>query len=230
MAMGVPVRFWDTLHGPGGDLTRRPVVRGLCSDIAAGRVLAVMLAPPCGPWTTAADRVGAIRSASQPWGLPRHLLSEKQLARLASGNKTMRAALAIIRCCEKFKVPCILEHPVNSRVFFTREVRGVIDRGAVVRCLDQCQEGARWRKRTRFLCLNIDILDSSCLDRRCCQINGICSKSGRQHIVLEGNAPNGAKWTAIAAAYPPALNRKLAKVLLSEWRASLYNRPSPPPQ
>ncbi|CAK0819305.1 unnamed protein product, partial [Prorocentrum cordatum] len=40
MAMGVPARFWDTLHGPGGDLTRRKVLRGLCSDIAAGRVLA----------------------------------------------------------------------------------------------------------------------------------------------------------------------------------------------
>ncbi|CAK0856481.1 unnamed protein product, partial [Prorocentrum cordatum] len=93
MTMGVPVRFWDTLHGPSGDLTRRTVLRGLCSDIAAGRVLAVMLAPPRGPWTTAADRAGAIRSASQPWGLLRHLLSDEQLARLASGPLRLAAWL-----------------------------------------------------------------------------------------------------------------------------------------
>ncbi|CAK0829423.1 unnamed protein product, partial [Prorocentrum cordatum] len=84
MASGVPVRFRGPQRGSAGDLTQRSVWRGLSSDIAKGRVLAATLALPRGPWTAAADRVGAIRSASMPWGLPRHLLSEQQLARLAS--------------------------------------------------------------------------------------------------------------------------------------------------
>ena len=38
---------------------------------------------------------------------------------------------------------------------------------------------------------------------------GKLSKSGRQHFVLEGDAPNGARGTAIAAAYPPAFQLPL---------------------
>eukprot|EP00974_Lingulodinium_polyedra_P116879 11160928-Lingulodinium_polyedra.AAC.1 len=185
-----------------------------------------MLAPPCGSWGTAADRRGAIRSTIAPWGLTDRRLTAPQRARLALGNATMRSAIALLQTCSRHGVPCILEHPMNSRIWHVESIKRLEEQGEV-RVLDQCQCGARWRKRTKFLCINIDSLDSECLNRRCQGAAGLCSRTGKHHLVLEGSAGGGLRWTSIAAAYPRALNRLLAKTLLAAWKAEQYNC-SPP--
>eukprot|EP00959_Pyramimonas_sp_CCMP1952_P272081 5688894-Pyramimonas_sp.AAC.1 len=60
-----------------------------------------------------------------------------------------------------------------------------------------CQFGARWRKATRIVGWRVSGLDG--VAKRCCGRGGLCSKSGKYHVVLSGAAPGGRKWTSIAA-------------------------------
>eukprot|EP00959_Pyramimonas_sp_CCMP1952_P397771 8334541-Pyramimonas_sp.AAC.1 len=51
--------------------------------------------------------------------------------------------------------------------------------------------------------------------QRWCHANGkICSRTGLQHQELAGRAPGGKHWTAIAAAYPPALSKAIATSMI----------------
>ena len=77
---GVRVARWDTRESPLYDVTSP---RNLCRikrDIAQGRILCVMLAPPCSSWSTMRVISSAIRSAARPWGLDRSEFKPKTTA------------------------------------------------------------------------------------------------------------------------------------------------------
>ena len=83
---------------------------------------------------------------------------------------------------------------------------------------DQCMFGQPWRKRTRFLCLNVDPFDYHKIVQKCSSKKGICDRTGFMHHRLSG----GQK-AARAAAFPKALCTNLAAVLISGELAAHYN-------
>jgi hypothetical protein len=167
---GANARFFELAQGPQGDLTSKPVLQGIKTSIDRGEVLGAVMGPPCSSWGTAADRgrAGAIRSVTLPWGLPSEMLSVRQQARLALGNNIFRHALRLLRWLAKAGLPCALEHPINSRIWHTKELQALIAQfGGIIQVLDQCQVGTRWRKRTKLLFINVTWDDTVKFGRRC---------------------------------------------------------------
>ena len=204
------------------DLTAAATQRRLRQDIAAGRLVAAMLAPPCGSFGPAGNRRKPLHSQEFPWGKPSRQLTEREQERVALGNRTLEAALRIIRALQRARVPWIFEHPHSSYAFKTPEMQEILAAPTVhTRVLDQCRFGAKWRKRTRLVCGNLDVLDTIKFDRLCTGSGGYCG-SGLRHWVLEGNS-GGQRRTAIAAQCPAKLSTALAQALLAPILATLYN-------
>ena len=179
------------------------------------------MGPPCDAWGGAADRGchGPIRSKYEPWGLPESQLTARQCERLGRGNTIFRCALRLMRALCRYRVPTIVEHPINSRIWHTPELLTLArQHGGHTRVFDQCQFGRCWRKRTKLMFFHIDPADTVKFGRTCKGSHGICSRTARAHFVLEGAAPNGRKWTAIAASYPSALCKSMVQTLLANER------------
>lgn len=94
---------WDIRHGHQCDLTSRAVLRKLKCDVKAGKVLAVMLAPPCSSFSVARDRTK---------------LSHQDWAKIELGNAFFRSRFSLIRLLDKFSVPWILENPHSSKCWY----------------------------------------------------------------------------------------------------------------
>ena len=76
-----------------------------------------------------------------------------------------------------------------------------------------CQHGTRWRKNTRFAGWCVRPLPRA-LGLRCSGRHGVCNKTGQGHINLQGSAPGGKRWTAIAEPYPSCVASNVAQWLL----------------
>lgn len=115
-------RAFDTLLGRGGDLLRRCVEARLRRDIRAGKVLALMMGPPCSSFSIYNNALpgGPIRSKQFPRGLPG--LVGKPLDRVILGNSYLRFVIRTIRLCRRFKVPFGLEHPQSSYMWSDGEL------------------------------------------------------------------------------------------------------------
>ena len=200
---GFSTKLWDIKYGDSHDLGQRKVYDKFRSDLSSKRVLGVCLAPPCSSFSVAHDRGTPIISKLHPWGLPN--LENYWQERINIGNVAAKQSLKLCRLCIKYSVPFVLEHPVSSRIWATPEVKKLLDSGCFDCVADQCQYGARWRKRTRFLCYNIE--DSERLTLRCYG-KGVCSKTGKPHFGLEGGHR-----TKLADRYPPKLCHNIAHVL-----------------
>eukprot|EP00959_Pyramimonas_sp_CCMP1952_P165512 3459844-Pyramimonas_sp.AAC.1 len=101
-----------------------------------------------------------------------------------------------------------MENPSTSRIWLAPPVASLV-RSAAWTCIgaDFCQWGTPWRKRTAFLGPHIDL---SRIIKVCTRSLWCCSKPARPHQALEGRAPDGRFWTAVAEAYPAQLCRSLA--------------------
>ena len=224
-SQGVAARGFDTQFGPEFDLTLASVQRRLIRDMADGKIIAAALAPPCGSWGPAGNRTAVLRTKGEPWGITTRPLSNKEAARVALGNRTMWATLKIVKALPRYRIPWIFEHPQGSKVYFTKEWQAVMALPFVhTRTADQCQYGARWRKRTTFTCAHMDPLDTERLSWCCSGKPGWCSRTGRRYWHLEGAAPGGKAWTSISQAYPKKLGRAMSMALLAPLHAKIYNR------
>ena len=117
-ALGYVCKEWDISWGKQFDLTDVAVRSRIKQDIAQGKVLAAMLAPPCSSFSRARDRTRVIRTARFPWGLPSRFLSDAESASITLGNKCFRAAIDLIQCLDKHRVPWILENPSTSKCWW----------------------------------------------------------------------------------------------------------------
>ena len=230
--MGFTSLQFDTILRADDDLTKPLAQRRIKSLVMTNRVAACMLPVPCTSFTTARNRTSVIRSTQEPWGISREM-NEREARSIALGNATAGAALKIIRLLNKYKVPWIVENPRTSYLWHLPELHAVSQAAhGHFRVADFCQFGARWRKKTGFLCGNIDELDSQPLCRTCSG-KALCSSTNKPHIVLSGNNKQGIPWTKIAEPYPTRLASMLAKVLLcNEFAQHTYNKVrvcSPPP-
>ena len=166
--VGFQAREWERLHGESYDLTRPCVLRQIEQDASKGKLLAAMLAPPCGSFS-GINRF-AHRSRNDPWASQVQHETAYMVESVAVGNKCMRAALRLIRILERHRIPWILEHPLTSRAWWLPAFAALRRKAHIdFVVLDQCQYGTPWKKSTALLCSridNIDRLSSRCGGRR----------------------------------------------------------------
>ena len=131
----------------------------------------------------------------------------------------------IIKTCNKFEVPCILENPSGSMLFQAHPIRKLLGlSSSQSTTIDQCQYGTRWRKRTRLAAWNCTDMSSLC--KLCTGHKGICSLTHKPHILLQGKSPQGPLWTSIAQEYPRKLCSALASVLIESFENRFLRRMS----
>ena len=97
-------------------------------------------------------------------------------------------------------IPWVIENPLTSRLWLTREIAELQDQGAVFHRVDFCAYGVPWRKSTGLLAHAFDNLPAAL---QCCSAShGRCQFSGKKHIVLAGKNASGMWLTRIAQPYP----------------------------
>ena len=138
--------------------------------------------------------------------------------------------MAIVRCIRLVlslsvvfvnNVPCMLENPICSMIWKAIPLMTLCKSSRHLSVtLDQCQFGARWRKRTRVSSWGCG--DLSALDKRCSGHKGLCSRTNKYHIVLTGRSPAGPLWTSLAQTYPRRHSYSLAGILIDNFLTN-YN-------
>jgi hypothetical protein len=215
-AAGFTAREWELLHGSHGDLTSPLVRKTIKEDCKRHRVIAAMLAPPCSSFSPARYRTSVIRSRKFPWGLPG--IPDHEQVKVDIGNKCFLATFDLIRCFNQHGIPWILENPHASKCWYLPQLDKLLhSANCHVVVADFCQFGTKWRKRTRFLCGNIDPLDLQRVNLKCSG-HGWCSATNKPHFQLTGSNNKGIPWTRIAQPYPTKLCHALAHALTSGTR------------
>ena len=182
--------------------------------IKSRSVECVWIATPCSSWTSA--RHGptgsswcTLRSNEHILGLPQLQTHAKSAVSL--GNHFMHLTLRLINLCNSLCIMNFIENPHSSRLWHSPGFKKLL--ASPLCCThvhDACQYGARWRKRTRVA----SHFAGTCaaLQLKCQVRHGMCSLSGKPHIVLKGCDPVSKRlWTKIAEPYPPKLCALYAK-------------------
>ena len=161
-----------------------------------------------------------VRTKEHIYGLPD--LPPKHATAVRLGNMQVNFTCRVIQVCRAAGIPVYLENPGSSRMFhFPRLVR-LLDSALVVNS-DYCQFNTPWRKITKVAAWNSCVLDA--LDKQCSGRNGICSRSGKHHIVLQGKPPGGSKcWTLIAEPYPRSWAKAAANIMIQSMQHLTENR------
>ena len=210
----VASREWEYNHGPWGDVTQARNTRCLLADIRRRRCRGGMFAPPCGTFSNALFWTGRLRSQEEPWGKSRGL-NDRQREKVVDANRITRAVLRLIKAMHAAGLPWVIENPDSSLIWHLPYLRDIVlDKKVLVVKSDQCRYGRSWRKRTRFVCGNIDADDLGRLAKTCAGTRGVCPHNGgAKHFQLQGASPSGVLWTTIAAAYPPRMAAAIAHAL-----------------
>ena len=199
------------------DLTDPNILRLIEGWIRGGCISGIWLATPCTSWSRAShgpvgSSWGPLRSRDHLFGFPGLCVGDQ--LKILLGNKTMFATARIIRCCRRVHVPCCFENPAGSMIWkvdpIARLCKGGFSRSNTT---DFCQHGAKWRKRTRvqtWFCQPSDLLNKCCQGR-----HGLCSRTGRHHIILKGQDPVSKQlWTHLAQPYPASFCHAGANLLI----------------
>lgn len=214
--MGFRAKEWDIKHGVQHDLTKPAVVKRLISEAKRGRVLACMMAPVCTSFSVARDRTKVIRNRQYPWGIPFHLLTEKERQSIILGNKCFRTCLKLMKVFDQLHIPYILKNPATSKAWFLPEMilHSQQSHIKMIRA-DFCQFNTPWKKPTLFMCANVDPIELHRLSKTCSGPRGQCSRTKAPHFLLSGSRRDGRPWTQIAQPYPRRLCVSLAHILTS---------------
>ena len=187
-------------------------------------MLALMLAPPAGSWSVAVHGRTFGRGQDAPWGAEGSGANCSGDQKVYDDNQIMRASLALIRAAHALRIPWNLEHPDTSIFWSTPEARALArDQWVHTHTTDLCRYGARWRKRTRFMCGHVLREEADGRFRGICYSRHICLTSGRPHWHLQGRTAQGVPWTKVAQTYPQQLAHQLAALLVSEARMKRAN-------
>lgn len=216
----------DVASAPHHDLTDPNASATVEGWIASGCVCALWIATPCNSWSRA--RHGPLGSAWGPSRDARHILglpglSARDTQAIRTGNRLARVSARLIRRAIAHGLPVFLENPASSFLWRAPCLASALsDPSCLLWTFDQCQMGARWRKRTRIASWNAP--SELSFDQRCSGRHGRCSRTGRHHIVLTGrDKASGHLWTHLAAAYPPAMCTAAARWMNESWELSRFN-------
>ena len=138
-----------------------------------------------------------MRSHEFPKGLP-DLDSRKQ-QKVDDGNALAGTAVKLVEAQAAAKGYWQWEQPDTSLMWEYMPVKTAI-KDAFLAIRDVCMDGAPWKKPTR-LAGNHACVEG--LHLRCC--------GGHAHQPLEGCAPCGSNWTALASPYWPAFAARMAE-------------------
>jgi hypothetical protein len=224
-AQGFAVINFEILNGPHFNLTNPKIIKLIKGWITSHVIAGVVIATPCTSWSRARhgpphSNWGPIRDNKHIFGIPG--VSERDANKLKIGNQTMSATACIVRACSSAGIACILENPGQSMLWLAPPILRVCQISTHRSCtVDFCQFGARWRKRTRLALWNCQFVEPALCKGR----GGICSRTGKHHIILSGKDPKSSQlWTQLAQPYPVQFARFLANLLISscsfntEWK------------
>ena len=172
----------------------RAVVIGLLLE---GRVALLHMGPPCSSFSMAVNRFPqhAMRSRAEPLGFT-HLQPHQQ-TKVDLGNALADVCVQLAAAQEAAKGFWQAEQPESSLMFFIPSwVK--LQSSAFRATRHVCMDGAPWKKPTSLLS------NHWCIHQLQCR----CDNS-HAHITLEGYAPCGRNWTAIASPYWPAFAAKI---------------------
>ena len=126
----------------------------------------------------------------------------------------MRFCARVLLLCAEQGVPALMENPQRSLIWRAAPMQRVSRlRQASLAVCDQCQYGARWRKATSLLLVNVPTALQDRLRLRCGG-RAVCDRSGKPHIILSGVDPVSKKfWTSLAQSYSRGFARCIADVL-----------------
>ena len=203
----------DICISPEHDVLDATVEHCIFNWIRGRRVKFVWIGMPCTSFSAArkADLVGPgpLRSSSEPFGVAG--LSRTDWRKVKQGNLLMYFTIRLIRLCDAFEIPYVLENPSSSRAWTMPPMQNMIQqyRPQFVN-LDYCQYGEQWKKPTTLI---FKFLDLQPLAVKCTGVNGYCSKSKRPHIPLTGRDTDGIFWTLKAQPYPLTFSSAVAHIV-----------------
>ena len=152
---------------------------------------------------------GPLRSNAFVRGLPN--LPEKDQEKLRVSNMLADFAGSLIRAARKLNIPGGEENPATSFLWLFPSRAKQSERDRVSNYIvDYCACGTPWRARTRLQLWGAPLCQP--LLRLKCRGRGICSFSGKPHLVLSG-ASGGSFLTNKKNNYPVPLCKILAKYL-----------------
>ena len=212
---------FDIQHGEHFNLLHHDVYEIARGWICSRMVKTAWFGTPCNTWSTA--RRGppggkmpcSLRSAEFVMGLP--ALEAKDREKVRVGNLLAARAAELQRRCQELKIPWGEENP-GSSFLWQHSWRRKMEKVAEVYYVDYCSYGTVFRARTR---LQISAgRRTQAFEGHLCRGRGTCTFSGRPHDRLSG--PDGSTFkTARKNAYPPALCRALARLLLASASCGL---------
>ena len=193
--VGPPV---DLAYGEQYDVMNHFFLAVLIAILLEGRVLLLHVGPPCASFSMAVNRFHShrMRTLEQPGGLDD--LDAKQRKKVDDGNALAEITTKFTAAQEAAKGFWQWEQPDSSLMWAYRPVRSAVLHASFA-TRDVCMDGAPWKKPTRLAA------NSACIEGlhlRCC--------GGHDHQPLEGCAPCGRNWTAIASPYWPTFAQKMA--------------------
>jgi len=235
---------WDISRGPSWDLTKQSAQRRVRGWLLAGIVWGIHMGTPCSTFSRARDTgplkavhsnagfPSRLRSDTEPWGLAAVVnLADRHSIQV--GNSLARFSFGLLALARRLQLPATMENPKGSRLWILPPARQA-SLWSEYCCIDTdfCQWGKPWKKGTRFIGVNIDLLPLA----RVCTGRSTCCRTGKPHQSLTGIDPaTGRFWTAVAEPYPKALALSLAMAFEhSQGRSTarrlwlLLNPPSPP--
>ena len=237
------------VNGSHQDLSRDDVWTKILVQIKLGTYSAVIMGPPCSTFSRARERPPGprpLRSADQPYGLPREELTDSEHKELKLGNFYMLAAASAFRAAMTAGATAVFENPEPvagyASVFMFTELQALAsDPQVSVINFDQCRFGAETSKPTRLLVHGCDLTDAQglrCNHQHKCwawaDTQGRPRRSWGPHPPLAGRRrKNGDFATKAAAAYPSDLNRRLVNACVQAEtpdRGRVSQRPSANPQ
>ena len=98
----------------------------------------------------------------------------------------MKFSAKVYRCCLRHDVPVALENPHTSRLWLAPPIRHLLQhKDTSSGYTDFCMDGKPFRKRTRLMWSNVDL---STVLRHCASSRGNCSRTGANHVQLQGTS------------------------------------------
>ena len=168
--------------------------------ISNKRLRSLMCEPPCTTYSIAAHP--AIRSHKMPEGF------DPKDKRTRDANHLTYMSILLMTFCLVMGVPCLLENPRRSKMFWLRRMRAFLSRpGAVSVWLASCAYGSEFLKEFRFVGCWIR---ADALHRKC-----VCPRGWRHTPVQGQNAKRSAMYC-----------RGLAQALARQFRDAVLDRTS----
>ena len=226
--------------GPGvNDVLDEEVWGQLIAQMSAGLFDVLVITPPCNTFSRArfanySPTSRPLRTKQWPWGFP--WLEGRSLAACQLGNEFLRKTLQALRLAKSLQMGALCEHPEDLGATSDGSLPGsiwameetfslVAELGAETAALFQCWFLAATSKATRLLALGIKLTDPEGhkLARGWPQFNDkgeyrgpLPRRCGHSfHRPLIGHDASGGWRTTAAAAYPPAMCRWLAMMIVS---------------